>query len=288
MRRAPGPGGAAGCCPLGPEDGRRRAPHGSPGTSRGGRRTQGGRRCGEPPGGGRPGDGGGTRPGSAGGPRGAARVRGAPSRRADRRRRGTGGQRREPGGAALAARGRESKRGWRLSGRAGRDPGQPGPPISAEELFDRGMESFRAGELGQAVLDFEEFADKYSGHPLAPSVQFWIGEAYFRSRDFEQATSKYQRAIDLAPTRRANPGRSAPPWARSALAPSRGSGARGMGPAPARLSRQRRRPPRTRRAPPAGPLGPASRAAIVGDQAQLSVKPGEFFHLAAALDRPFS
>jgi tol-pal system protein YbgF len=73
------------------------------------------------------------------------------------------------------------------------------PPISPEELFDRGMESFRAGELGQAVLDFEEFADKYPAHPLAPSVQFWIGEAYFRSRDFEQAAAKYQKAVDLAP-----------------------------------------------------------------------------------------
>ena len=62
------------------------------------------------------------------------------------------------------------------------------------------MENFRAGELGQAVLDFEEFADKYGGHPLAPTVQFWIGEAYFRSRDFEQAASKYQKAIDLAAT----------------------------------------------------------------------------------------
>src|SRR5262249_50772100 len=31
-----------------------------------------------------------------------------------------------------------------------------GPPMAAEELFDRGMESFRVGELGQAVLDFEE------------------------------------------------------------------------------------------------------------------------------------
>lgn len=79
-------------------------------------------------------------------------------------------------------------------------PRHPGPSISAEELFDRGMESFRAGELGQAVLDFEEFADKYPGHPLAASTQFWIGEAYFRSRDFEQAASKYQKAIDLAPT----------------------------------------------------------------------------------------
>jgi tol-pal system protein YbgF len=77
---------------------------------------------------------------------------------------------------------------------------RPSPAISAEELFDRGMESFRAGELGQAVLDFEEFADKYPGHPLAPSVHFWIGEAYFRSRDFEQAADKYQKAVDLGPT----------------------------------------------------------------------------------------
>jgi tol-pal system protein YbgF len=77
---------------------------------------------------------------------------------------------------------------------------QGGPSISAEELFDRGMESFRAGELGQAVLDFEEFSDKHRGHPLAASAQFWIGEAYFRSRDFEQAANKYQKAIDLAAT----------------------------------------------------------------------------------------
>jgi tol-pal system protein YbgF len=77
---------------------------------------------------------------------------------------------------------------------------QGGPSISAEELFDRGMESFRAGELGQAVLDFEEFSDKHQGHPLAASAQFWIGEAYFRSRDFEQAANKYQKAIDIAAT----------------------------------------------------------------------------------------
>jgi tol-pal system protein YbgF len=76
---------------------------------------------------------------------------------------------------------------------------QVGPPISAEELFDRGMESFRAGELGQAVLDFGEFTEKHRTHPLVPSAHFWIGEAYFRSRDFEHAATEYQQAIDLAP-----------------------------------------------------------------------------------------
>jgi tol-pal system protein YbgF len=79
-------------------------------------------------------------------------------------------------------------------------PRQPGPPISPEELFDRAMESYRAGELGQAVLDFAEFIDKHPGHPLAPSAHFWIGEAYFRSRDFEHAAGEYQRAIELSAT----------------------------------------------------------------------------------------
>jgi tol-pal system protein YbgF len=77
---------------------------------------------------------------------------------------------------------------------------QAGPPVSAEELFDRGMENYRAGELGQAVLDFEQFTERHAAHPLAPSAHFWIGEAYFRSRDFEHAAGQYQRAIDLAPT----------------------------------------------------------------------------------------
>ncbi len=74
------------------------------------------------------------------------------------------------------------------------------PPVSAEDLFDRAMESFRGGELGQAVLDFEEFVQKYPSHPLVASAQFWIGEAYFRARDFENAATELQKAVDLAPT----------------------------------------------------------------------------------------
>jgi len=68
-----------------------------------------------------------------------------------------------------------------------------------EELFDRAMESFRGGELGQAVLDFEEFVARNPRHSLVPSAQFWIGEAYFRARDFENAATAYQKAVGLAP-----------------------------------------------------------------------------------------
>lgn len=73
-------------------------------------------------------------------------------------------------------------------------------PLGPEELFDRAMESFRAGELGQAVLDFEELTGKYPTHALVASAQFWIGEAYFRAREYQTAAVAYQKAIDTAPS----------------------------------------------------------------------------------------
>jgi tol-pal system protein YbgF len=61
------------------------------------------------------------------------------------------------------------------------------------------MEAFRGGELGQAVLDFEELVERHPAHPLAGSARFWIGEAYFRTREFQQAAVEYQKAIDGSP-----------------------------------------------------------------------------------------
>jgi len=81
-------------------------------------------------------------------------------------------------------------------GKATRPPTAVAGP---EEMFDRAMESFRNGELGQAILDFEEFVGKNPRHSLVPSAQFWIGEAYFRARDFENAASGYQKTVTLAP-----------------------------------------------------------------------------------------
>ena len=78
-------------------------------------------------------------------------------------------------------------------------PGSPTAPIGPEELFDRAMGSFRGGELGQAVLDFEEFVSKNPKHPLVANAEFWIGEAYFRARDFDNAASAYQKTVTLAP-----------------------------------------------------------------------------------------
>ncbi|HEV8675042.1 MAG TPA: tol-pal system protein YbgF [Methylomirabilota bacterium] len=71
--------------------------------------------------------------------------------------------------------------------------------LAADDLFNRAMESFKGGELAQAIIDFEDFVARYPSHPLAGSAQFWIGEAYYNARDYQHATAEYRKALDLAP-----------------------------------------------------------------------------------------
>lgn len=73
------------------------------------------------------------------------------------------------------------------------------PSLAAEELFARGMESFKNGELAQAILDFEDFVGRNPSHALAGTAQFLIGEAYYNARDYQHATVEYRKAVDMAP-----------------------------------------------------------------------------------------
>lgn len=77
---------------------------------------------------------------------------------------------------------------------------QPAPnDATAEKIFERAMNSFRAEEHGQAVLEFTEVTEKFSKHPLASSAQYWIGEAYYRQRDFQQALVEFRKVVDDYP-----------------------------------------------------------------------------------------
>jgi tol-pal system protein YbgF len=71
--------------------------------------------------------------------------------------------------------------------------------LAADELYNRAMESFKGGELAQAILDFEDFVARYPTHPQVGTAQFWIGEAYYNARDYQHATAEYKKAVELAP-----------------------------------------------------------------------------------------
>lgn len=76
---------------------------------------------------------------------------------------------------------------------------QPGGTESAEEAYAAALNTFRAREHGQAVLDFLDFIARHPAHALAPHAQYWIGEAYFVQRDYRHAVVEFRRVLEMAP-----------------------------------------------------------------------------------------
>jgi len=73
------------------------------------------------------------------------------------------------------------------------------PAGSAEELYATAMASLKAEEHARAVNEFREVTTRFPGDPLASSAQYWIGEAYYRQRDFPEAMTQFQTVIDRYP-----------------------------------------------------------------------------------------
>ena len=72
------------------------------------------------------------------------------------------------------------------------------PPrnIEAERMYAGALARSRAGDDGQAALEFTEFVTQFPTHPLAASAQNNIGEAFYRQRDYRQATVEFQKTVD--------------------------------------------------------------------------------------------
>ena len=80
-------------------------------------------------------------------------------------------------------------------------PGKPGGVDSATE--NRGYETaynlFKNGNYAGAVAAFQNFLKTYPLSNLAPSAQYWIGNAYFAQRDFKNAIANQQILLDAYP-----------------------------------------------------------------------------------------
>lgn len=79
-------------------------------------------------------------------------------------------------------------------------PGAAAPrDASPEKLYATAMASFRGEAHGQAVTEFAEVIDRFPQHPLASNAQYWIGETYYRQRDFRQALVEFEKVVDGYP-----------------------------------------------------------------------------------------
>ncbi|MEP6656464.1 MAG: tol-pal system protein YbgF [Betaproteobacteria bacterium] len=82
---------------------------------------------------------------------------------------------------------------------APRAPEGAGDANAEQRAYDAALDQFKSGNYGAAVTGFAGFVRSYPRSPLAPSAQYWIGNAQFAQRDFRGAIASQRQLITAYP-----------------------------------------------------------------------------------------
>lgn len=72
-------------------------------------------------------------------------------------------------------------------------------PSSAEELYGKTFELFRAGKFQEARAGFATYLERYPETDLADNAQFWLGESYYAEKRYREAIAAYEKTIKQYP-----------------------------------------------------------------------------------------
>ena len=78
-------------------------------------------------------------------------------------------------------------------------PAEGAPAAAETKAYEAALNQFKLGNYPLAVSAFQGFLVTYPSSKLAPSAQYWIGNAYFAQRDYKQAIAAQQRVLSAWP-----------------------------------------------------------------------------------------
>jgi TolA-binding protein len=52
-------------------------------------------------------------------------------------------------------------------------------------VYGQSFDALKAGSYSIAITGFKDFLSSYPSSPLAENAQYWLGEAYYVTRDLE-------------------------------------------------------------------------------------------------------
>ena len=76
-------------------------------------------------------------------------------------------------------------------------PSGPGP--SADMLYSNGLKDIQSGKYDLARSEFQDYLKYYGNTDLASNAQFYIGEIYYRQKNYQQAISEYDKVVNNYP-----------------------------------------------------------------------------------------
>jgi len=67
------------------------------------------------------------------------------------------------------------------------------------QAYEAALAQFKANNFGSAIQGLQEFMKTHPGSALAPSAQYWIGNAYYALRDYRSAIAEQQKVVATWP-----------------------------------------------------------------------------------------
>jgi tol-pal system protein YbgF len=75
-----------------------------------------------------------------------------------------------------------------------------GPDVAAEQrAYDAALDQFKSGNYSASLQSFLNFVKLYPKSPLAPSAQYWVGNAHYALRDYRGAITSQRQLIAAYP-----------------------------------------------------------------------------------------
>jgi tol-pal system protein YbgF len=83
-------------------------------------------------------------------------------------------------------------------------PPGPAPAGSSVEqaVYTQAFDALKAGSYSVAITGFKDFLASYPNSPLAENAQYWLGEAYYVTRDYPSAQDAFRTVLQKYPDSR--------------------------------------------------------------------------------------
>ena len=84
--------------------------------------------------------------------------------------------------------------------------GAPQGASSVEQaVYNQAFDALKASSYSTAITGFKDFLANYGSSPLAENAQYWLGEAYYVTRDYDSANGAFRAVLDKWPDSRKAP-----------------------------------------------------------------------------------
>ena len=74
-----------------------------------------------------------------------------------------------------------------------------------QALYNRAFDQLKARDYAAAVEGFRSLSAAYPNGALADNTQYWLGEAYYVTQEYDHATAAFQRVLSTWPNSRKAP-----------------------------------------------------------------------------------